>query len=78
MTCTKELAEFIAARNRVQAALDAQADCLRRLKALDAPTPRPRTPTLIGVAPAASPVQSSNARRAFVAAALGQRPNGRY
>ena len=75
MTCTKELADFIAARDRVQAALDAQADCLRRLKSLDAPTPRHRTPTLIGVAPVATQTQ---ARRAFVAAALGQRPNGRY
>ena len=75
MTCTRELADFIAARDRVQAALDAQADCLRRLKSLDAPVPRPRTPTLIGVAPAATQTQ---ARRAFVAATLGQRPNGRY
>ena len=75
ITCTRELADFIAARNRVQAALEAQADCLRRLKSLDAPAPRPRTPTLIGVAPAANQTQ---ARRAFVAAALGQRPNGRY
>lgn len=75
MTCTRELADFIAARDRVQAALEAQADCLRRLKALDAPAPRPRTPTLIGVAPAAS---QTDARRAFVAAALGQRPSGRY
>lgn len=75
MTCTKQLADFLAARDRVQAALEGQAEALRRLKSLDAPAPRPRTPTLLGVAPASN---QTEARRAFVAAALGQRPNGRY
>lgn len=78
-TCTPELAAFLAARDRVQAALDAQAATLAKLKQLDvlnverAAERAQRRPTLIGVAP-----QAGTTRPFTVAAGLGRRPNGRY
>lgn len=79
-TITPELARLLEARARVEAALAAQSECLRKLKALDqldreAETVRlNRRPTLVGVAP-----QTGSSRTPTLAAAcLGKRPSGRY
>lgn len=72
MHCTPELTAFLAARDRANAALTAQAETLAKLKALDAPAPQ-RRPTLIGVAPSTPSKPSAPA----IAAGLTPRPNGR-
>lgn len=75
LNCTPELENFRAQRDRFYAAQADFAEALARLKALSvAAAPRPRQPTLIGVAPAGN-VQP---RPYQVAAALGMRPSGRY
>jgi hypothetical protein len=74
--CTPELAAFLDARRRADEAQAGFAAALARLKALDARPEQPRRSTLIGVAPPSRPLTQQ--RAAFVAAALGMRPSGRY
>jgi hypothetical protein len=77
LNCTPELENFRAQRDRFYLAQADFAAALAKLKALSATPPpaRPRQPTIIGVAP---PNNRNQQRAAFIAAALGMRPSGRY
>lgn len=71
-----EMTALLAAKARVEAALAAQSECIRKLRELDQVerSIADRRPTLLGVAP-----QAGYARVPFqVAAGLGKRPSGRY
>jgi hypothetical protein len=75
-----ELAQLLDARDRVERALAAQAECLRKLKALDVCDREAltvRRPTLLGVAPQGGTGDWHG--HAFQRAArIGRRPSGRY